>query len=113
MKVNDNPMPNHNNKVLFNSFEIKVGKFSLYSLGSMVMVRLKYMQCAKTQSLCDKVHNLPKQAARESEHVKNKVLMLHPRKRKTKGKVDRMWLRMEPAVLWQRKYDRRDGALEL
>ena len=65
MKVNDNPMPNHNNKVLFNSIEIKVGEFSLYSLGSMVMVRMKYMQCAKTQSLCDKVHNLPKKSARE------------------------------------------------
>ena len=109
MKVNYNPMPNHNNKVLFNSIEIKVGKFSLYSSGS----KVKYMQCGKTQSLCDKVHKLPKQAARESEHVKNKVLMLHPRKSKTKGKVDRMWRRMDPAVLWRRKYDRRDGALEL
>ena len=111
MKVNDNPMPNHNNKVLFNSIEVKVGKFSLYLLGT--KVRLKYMQCAKTQSLCDKVHNLPKQAARESEHVKTKVLMQHPRKSKTKGKVDRMWRRMDPAVLCRRKYDRRDGALEL
>ena len=38
---------------------------------------------------------------------------LLPHKNKTKGKVDRMWRRMDPAVLWQRKYDRGDGALEL
>ena len=64
MKVNDNPMPNHNNKVLFNSIDIKVGKFSLYSLGS--KVRLKYMHSVqKTPSLCHKVHNLPKHSARE------------------------------------------------
>ena len=76
----------------FYSIEIKVGKFLLYSLGS--KVRLKYMHSVqKTPSLCHKVHNL------QGRIVKNKVLMLQPRKSKTKGKVDRMWRRMDPAVL--------------
>ena len=88
MKVNDNPMANHNNKVLFNSIEIKVGKFSLYSLGSKSLTH-----CATKYTICQNI------LQGKSEHVKNKVLMLHRHKSKTKEKVDRMWRRMDPAVL--------------
>ena len=88
----------YNNKVLFNSIEIKEGEFSLCSLGS--KVRLICIQYAKKHSHCATKYTICQNILQgKSEHVKNKVLMLHRHKSKTKEKVDRMWRRMDPAVL--------------